>query len=86
MDDDGSRAKTLETHGNDAHGRAALLLVESLIHGLIARSSLSVSEAVEIVQIAIEVSEDANTAETSSGSDQLLNSIRASLMHDIRIK
>ena len=32
-----------------------MLLVESLIHGLIARSVISVAEAVEIVEVAAEV-------------------------------
>lgn len=39
----------------DAHGQAAMLLVESLLHGLVARSVLSVTDAVEIVDIAGEV-------------------------------
>lgn len=34
---------------------AALLLVESLIHGLIARSILSIQEAIDIVEIAADV-------------------------------
>lgn len=42
-------------HGPDAHGQAALLLVESLIHGLLARSLISVADAVEIVEVASEV-------------------------------
>lgn len=36
-------------------GAAALLLVESLIHGLIARSILSVQEAVDIIDIAANI-------------------------------
>lgn len=44
--------------GPDAHGQAAILLVESLIHGLIARSVLSVGEAVEIVNVAREVKQE----------------------------
>jgi len=39
----------------DAQGAAALLLVESLIHGLIARSILSVQDAVDIVDIAANI-------------------------------
>jgi hypothetical protein len=39
----------------DAHGQAAMLLVESLIHGLVGRSVISVADAVEIVDIAAEV-------------------------------
>jgi len=46
----------------DCHGEASLLLVESLIHSLVARSGLSLSEAIEIVQVAIdaqiEISQD----------------------------
>lgn len=41
-----------------AHGHAALLLVESLIHGLVDRSLISVVEAIEIVEVATEVSQD----------------------------
>lgn len=41
-----------------AHGAAALLLVESLIHGLIGRSILSLQEAIDIVDIAAEVERD----------------------------
>ena len=39
----------------DAHGQAALLLVESLIHDLVVRAVISVDEAVEIVEVAAEV-------------------------------
>jgi hypothetical protein len=39
----------------EPHGEAALLLVESLIHGLLARSSLSLPDALDIVQTAIDV-------------------------------
>lgn len=42
----------------DACGQAALLLVESLIHGLIAREIITVAYAVEIVDIAIDVNAD----------------------------
>jgi hypothetical protein len=38
----------------DAHGRAALLLVESLIHGLTAHGVLSSTEALEIMEIALD--------------------------------
>lgn len=43
--------------GADSHGRAALILVESLIHGLLARSVIGVADAIEIVDAAIEVEE-----------------------------
>jgi hypothetical protein len=38
----------------DLSGEAALLLVESLIHALVAKSGLSLPEAIEVVQIAID--------------------------------
>jgi hypothetical protein len=38
----------------DGHGRAALLLVESLIHGLAERSILTVAEAVSIMETALD--------------------------------
>ena len=43
--------------GPDAHGQAAMLLVESLIQGLIARSVITVADAVELVDTAAEVTE-----------------------------
>lgn len=41
--------------GPDAHGQAAMLLVESLIHELIAQQVITVASAVEIVDTAAEV-------------------------------
>lgn len=41
--------------GTDARGHAALLLTESLLHGLIARSILSAGDAIDIVQTAAEI-------------------------------
>ncbi|OAN67106.1 hypothetical protein [Sphingomonas sp. TDK1] len=72
----------------DAHGEAAILLVESLLHGLIARSVISLADAVEIVEaaadakeeIAFELGANATTRQTSIA---LLDSIRASLSHDL---
>lgn len=74
--------------GPEPHGRAALLLVESLIHGLIARSALTVEQAVEIVQTAAEVKQDTaddvgDTPATLRESLFLLDSISASLKHDL---
>ena len=39
----------------DAHGQAALLLTESLIHMLVERGALTNTEAIEVVQTAAEV-------------------------------
>lgn len=72
----------------DAHGQAAMLLVESLIHGLIARSVISVAEAIEIIDVATEVKIDiaadlGDTPQTMQKSLLLLNAISASLRPDI---
>lgn len=39
----------------DAHGAAALLLIERLIHGLIERSMLTSVDAIEIIDGAVEI-------------------------------
>ena len=43
------------TMKDPTQGAVALLLVESLIHGLIARSILSVQEAIDIIDIAANI-------------------------------
>lgn len=43
----------------DGDGHAALLLVESLIHGLVERSVIKVQDAVDIVNTAVEVQDQA---------------------------
>jgi hypothetical protein len=57
------------SNDSDAYGRAALLLVESLIHGLTARAVLSVGEAVAVMEIALDaqiaIAEDAAQATPS---------------------
>ena len=68
----------------DAHGQAAMLLVESLIHGLIARSVISAEEAIEIVGTAAEVKAEVaadlgDSPETMRGSLALLEAISRSL-------
>jgi hypothetical protein len=77
-----------KTDQPDACGQAALLLVESLIHSLIAKSLLSVEEAVEVVDVAVDVNlEIANdlgdTAATLQKSLTLLRAISTSLTHDL---
>ena len=72
----------------DAHGQAAMLLVESLIHGLIARSVISVAEAVEIVDVAAEVKADigadlGDSPATLHKSLTMLEAISISLKHDL---
>ena len=72
----------------DPHGQAAMLLVESLIHGLIARSVISIEDAVEIVNVAAEVKEDVaadlgDTAATMQRSLAILGAIGVSLIGDL---
>lgn len=72
---------------SDAHGQAALLLVESLIHGLCENSTLSTDGAVEIVERAVNVQFDQAEAADGAGaplwrSHALLSSIAASLSVD----
>ncbi len=71
---------------SDGHGRAALLLVESLIHGLVARSALSVAEAVSIVEIACEVQgaiADAEPSPSMLKARGLLSTLAYSLKIDL---
>lgn len=73
----------------DAHGRAALLLVESLIHGLVARSALTTEEALEITEIALNTQEELNQEPPGASvqmnqARSLLASIGASLASDLR--
>lgn len=74
--------------GPDAHGQAAMLLVESLLHGLIARSVINVEDAIEIVGVAAEVKEEVaadvgDSAANMRRSLVLLGSISASLKNDL---
>lgn len=71
----------------DAAGQAAILLVESLMHGLVARSILTVADAVEIVETAAEVKEDIATdrgesSDSTRASLTILEAISASLRID----
>lgn len=71
----------------DAHGQAALLLVESLIHGLVDRRALTTADALEIVEVAAEVKIEigmrgAEPGETVALSLALLDKIAASLRID----
>lgn len=85
--DDDARASPF-TATSEANGQAAILLVESLIHGLISKSVISVAEAVEIIEIAADVTseiaikEDGSHA-TAGKSFTLLSAIAGSLRHDI---
>lgn len=73
--------------GSDTHGQAALLLVESLIHGLCENDTLSVDEAVAITERAVDVQHDHAVAADGNGallwrSHALLSRIASSLKSD----
>jgi len=75
--------------GSDPYGHAALLLVESLLHGLIEKSVLTAQEALAIVERAAEVKAEnapdlGDSPEALEKSLALINAIAASLRHDVR--
>ena len=72
----------------DAHGQAAMLLVESLIHGLVERSVISVPDAIGIVEAAAEVKSEiaedlGESPETLNRSLHMLAAISDSLRLDV---
>lgn len=80
----------LDPASRPSHGQAALLLVESLIHGLIARSVLSVAEAIEIIETAADVELELANSARDGGVDfseppcpSLLSPLAASLARDL---
>jgi hypothetical protein len=78
---------TAAQHASDPHGQAALLLVESLIHGLCENNMLTTAAAIEIVERAVSVQSDLARAADGAGvpmwaSHALLSSIAASLRTD----
>jgi hypothetical protein len=78
----------VEFRGPDSPGEDAMLLVESLIHGLIEKSLINVTEAVDIVDTATEVKEEiaaslGDSATTQKKSLALLEAISTSLEYDL---
>ncbi|WP_127145418.1 hypothetical protein [Pelagibacterium montanilacus] len=72
----------------DAHGQAAMLLVECLLHRLIEKQVLSVEEAIDIIDVATEVKIETGTERgempaTLQASIHLLQDISASLRFDV---
>jgi hypothetical protein len=89
LNDNNSIATSSELRGPDAHGQAAMLLVESLIHGLIERSIITVADAVEIVESAADVKEEVASDLGDSPANLrksliILGSLVESLNHDIK--
>ena len=71
----------------DPHGQAALLLVESLIHELVAQSVISIDDAINVMTVAIDAKIEiaANLGESDGTRDRsltLLSSIHTSLGSD----
>lgn len=84
-----NRATTLSTPivDGDPYGRAALLLVESLIHVLREREVLSHDDALDIVRTALDVQVDQADAADGAGAplrraQGLLTAIEESLLRD----
>lgn len=74
--------------GPDAHGQAAMLLIESLIHTLIERKLITAADAMEIVGTAIEVKVDGagdnnDSSASHARSLELLDAIGSSLSRDV---
>ncbi len=72
----------------DPRNHAALLLAESLIHGLVAKSVLTHMEAIEIIDIALEVmsamaDDEAMEPLAIASSVASLNRMSASLRHEM---
>lgn len=86
--DNNASTTPVTRQSGEPHGRVAMLLAESLIHGLIARSVLSTADAIEIVGIAGEVvaetgAENGDTTETLAKSLAILKAISTSLSIDM---
>ena len=87
-DNEAARALKVALPEPDAHGQAAMLLCESILHGLIARSIISVADAVEIVGVAADVNEEiaaelGDSRATKHRSLDLLGAIQKSLDNDL---
>ena len=66
----------------DPHGEAALVLVESLIHGILARGGLTLDIAQTAVDVQIELCADRREEPDSAPSVHYLQAIAASLRID----
>ena len=88
FNDNDPKSMGLLAHASDPHGQAALVLVESLIHGLVERDVLTTEDAVEIIDAAKDL--QADIAEEADGagaklwqSHTLLTAMADSLRGDI---
>lgn len=85
--DNDSQLEAPLTDPLDGYGRAAFLLVDSLIHGLCENNTLDIGKAVAIAERAVDVQQDyVEAADDTERREQralaLLQSIKASLQSD----
>lgn len=70
--------------GRGGHGEAALVLVESLIHGLVSRNGISLRDTVEIALDARnKIKLEPRVAGVQQDPAMLLQAISTSLQHDL---
>jgi hypothetical protein len=72
----------------DSNGHAAMLLVESLIHSLVAASVISLAQAINVVDIAADVNAEIiasqdDDAESFQQSLRILEQLESSLNRDV---
>lgn len=78
------RSRQADNDLPEPHGRAALLLVESLIHTLASRSVISVAEAIEVIEVAAEVEQEAaHLSGSAPGAPSLLVPLAKSMRNDL---
>lgn len=83
---DNSTARPDDPESSDSHGRAAILLVESLLHELVESKVLSLDQAIGVVNTAAEVKVDEDMGDGGrplSRSANLLKLIAKSMSHDL---
>lgn len=73
----------------DAHGQAALVLVESMLHALVEKATLTPHEALEVIQSAQEIKTEVATLSGESESRmqeslELLKRIELSFERDLK--
>jgi len=69
----------------DAHGQAALLLVESLIHGLSENGTLANAQAADIAERALDVQRDLVEAAEGAGAMQRAHSLLSNIVASLNI-
>lgn len=81
---DGAAVAIDAAAATDPHGRAALLLVESLLHALVAKGVLKSGEVIDIIDIAQDV--EADLAGVADGHGQPGETFLAPLARTFRIE